>query len=63
MLLRDDKGNLHVVETYRRVCQVSGYFKGTRWQWRPSMTPVPVPANVVETDTVPDWATDCPVGI
>jgi len=29
---------------------------------RPWMTPVPVPSNVVVTDTVPDWATDCPIG-
>ena len=61
-LLGPVDGNRFVAEADGRVLQVSGAFSGTRWPWRPWMTPVPCPPNVVESPTVPDWASSVPMG-
>lgn len=58
-LLRDGVGNHYEVRGYDRAWCVDGP-SGSRQV--DSLTPVPCPPNVVESPTVPDWATDAPVG-
>ena len=41
---------------------VSGRWQGSGMPIRPWMTPVPCPSNVAESPTVPDWASDTPLG-
>lgn len=61
-LLRSGGGDHHVTAPEGRVVQVDGTWKGTIRRTTVGMKVVHVPTNVVTTNTVPDWATDCPIG-